>query len=338
MIDDAGKNKVRMLKVYEIMCRTDEKHPMNNTQICEELKRRFDIDADRKAVGRDLKCISAAGYEIMRCDNHNDGTYMVDQPYEDYELKILADAVCSARFLTEKDTEDLLNKIKNTATYEGEEIITNTAFFDKNLKSDDKQNKNKIDKLIRAIRAGKKINFKYYEIGGDMRRHYKRNGHVYNVSPYFLALFNNEYFLIANSQSTNKAIHFRIEMIDELAITDEPARKIKEIESFFDEEGQCIKPEEYLKNALDMWSGKQTRVTLECKYDVTKDIQNTFGKNVKPFDRSKATFKVRVPVIDNQGFYHWLAGKGTSVKIIAPEKVRTAYCGYLKEIADIYSK
>lgn len=336
MQNDAGKNKVRMLKVYEIMRKTDEKHPLNNTQICDELKKRYNIDSDRKAVSRDLRCLDLAGYTIVRCNNHNDGTYMIDQIYEDYELKILADAVCSARFLTEKDTEHLLKKIKNMATDEGESIIRDTAFYDKNLKSIDKQNKNKIDTLIRAIREKKIVKFKYIEIGEDVKPRYKRDGHEYNVSPYFLALYNNEYFLIANSKSNNNAIHFRIEMIDCLEMTDVSIRDIREIESFYDENGQRIKAEEYLKNALDMWSGRPKMVTLECKSEAVKDIYNTFGRDVALFAKKKGSFKVRVKVIDNQGFYHWLASKGTSIKISAPVKVKEAYCEYLQEIVSMY--
>lgn len=337
LAEEDGKTKVRLLRVFEIMRRTDEKHPLNATQICEKLEMEYGIKSERKAIGRDLKCINAAGYEIVKCANHNDGAYMVDQLYEDYELKILADAVGSAHFLTESDTVQLLAKIRNMATDEGKSVIEDTVFFDKHLKSDDKHNKIKIDALIRAIREKKKIKFKYFEIVENIRMIHRRHDHVYCVSPYFLALYDNEYYLICNSMSSNKALHFRIEMIDELEILDEPARPIKEIESFYDEDKRMrMTPAEYLRKAVDMWSGKTENVVLECVYDAYKDIRNTFGRDVRAYSFTKDTFRVKVPVIDNQGFYHWLAGKGTNIKIILPVKVKNAFQEYISKIAAMY--
>lgn len=339
MTEEDGKTKVRLLRVFEIMRRTDEKHPLNATQICDRLEAEYGIKSERKAIGRDLKCLNAAGYEIVKCTNHNEGAYMVDQLFEDYELKILADAVCCAHYLTESDTEHLLSKIKNMATDEGKNVIEDTVFFDKNLKSDDKHNKIKIDTLIRAIREKKKIKFKYFEIVENIRKIHRRQEHEYRVSPYFLALFNNEYYLICNSMSSNKALHFRIEMIDELEIIDEPIRPIKEIVSFYDEDKhQRMTSTEYLRKAVEMWSGKTEKVVLECKYDAYRDIQNTFGRDVRTYKYTKDTFQVKVPVIDNQGFYHWLAGKGKNIRIILPVKVKAAFQEYINDIVAMYQE
>lgn len=335
-MSEEGIMKVRLLRILEIMRKTDEKHPLNATQICEELKRRFNIVAERKAVGRDLKCLDAAGYTIVKCDNHNAGAYMIDQLFEDYELKIIADAICSAHFMTEQDTEQLLKKIKNMATDEGESIIEDTAFFDKLLKSEDKQNKNKIDTLIRAIREKKKIKFKYFEYGENAKKAHKRKGHEYHLSPYFLALHDNEYFLIANSASNDGASHFRLEMIDELEITEETARPIREIVDFYDENKNRLSVEEYLRKTLDMWSGKPENIVLECKYDAYNDIMNTFGRNVRAYSFKKDTCRVKIQAVNNPGFYHWLAGKGTDIKVVMPLSVKRGFCDYIREISDSY--
>ena len=334
---EEGKMKVRMLRVLEIMRKSDEKHPLNATQIAEELKQRFSIDAERKAIGRDLKCLDAAGYTIVKCVNHNDGAYMIDQLFEDYELKILADAVCSAHFLTENDTEHILRKIRNMATDEGESLIADTAFFDKLLKSEDKQNKNKIDILIRAIREKKKIKFKYFEIGENIKKKYKREGHEYNLSPYYLVLHDNEYFLIANSASNNGASHFRIEMIDELEMTDEEARPLREIEDFYNENKGRISVEEYMRKAVGMWSGKQRNIVLECKNDAYHDIINTFGREVRPYNCQKDTFRIKVQAVNNPGFYRWLASKGDRIKIILPVEVKEGFIAYIRAISDMYN-
>jgi|GEM_PF-6528801 len=47
--------------------------------------------AERKAISRDMQCLEDFGYDIVKCENHNDGWYMIGQAFEDYELKMLVD-------------------------------------------------------------------------------------------------------------------------------------------------------------------------------------------------------------------------------------------------------
>lgn len=112
------KNKLKIIYVLELMKRTDEFHPLNSTEIIAELDK-YGISAERKAIGRDILALRDAGYEIVQAENRNDGWYMINQDFEDYQLKMLADAVASAKFLTVKDTRALIKKIKNLATKEG---------------------------------------------------------------------------------------------------------------------------------------------------------------------------------------------------------------------------
>ena len=106
----AENNKLKLLYILDMMKKTDEFHPLNATQIKEKLKT-YMIDAERKSISRDIECLSDAGYSIIKCDNHNKGWYMTDQDFEDYELKILADAVAKAQFLTADDTRKLIKMI-----------------------------------------------------------------------------------------------------------------------------------------------------------------------------------------------------------------------------------
>jgi hypothetical protein len=79
--------------------KTDVEHPLNTTEIINKLKQ-CGAEAERKAVLRDLKALQAVGYEIIKCDNHNRGYYMETHLFEKHELKIIADLVADAMFLT----------------------------------------------------------------------------------------------------------------------------------------------------------------------------------------------------------------------------------------------
>ena len=327
----AEKNKLKLLYILDIMRKTDEFHPINSTQIAEKLSA-YGITAERKSIGRDLACLEDAGYSIIKCADHNKGWYMTDQAFEDYELKILCDAIGSATFLTERDTRELIKKVKDLATTEGEKLIAATGYLDAGIKTEDKSSKIKIDNITRAIKAGKQITFQYYEDTAGNKRRLRRDGHVYCVSPYYLVLFENQYFLICNSKSNDGLTHFRLEMITNLNITDLPSRDPRKLPTH----GDKFDLGGYLRGSVNMWAGERVRVKLRCDNYLRNDIRMRFGKQVMMIDDGADSFTVTVEVADNQGLYQWLAEQGTRVTVVSPDSVRQHYKSYLLDIMKLY--
>lgn len=209
----AEMSKLRVLRVLDIMKKSDEAHPLNSTQIVERLKE-YGIDGERKSIGRDIQCLEDAGFSIKKCENHNDGWYMTDQDFEDWELKMLADAVTSAKFLTMEDTRALLAHIKGLATQSGEALINATTVTDPEMKLQNPSFKQKFDTVITAIAQGKMISFRYVDLGPGNSRIPRKNGRIYEVSPYFLTLDREEYFVICSILPYNDATPFRLEMME----------------------------------------------------------------------------------------------------------------------------
>ncbi|MBQ3236694.1 MAG: WYL domain-containing protein, partial [Oscillospiraceae bacterium] len=87
-----GKTKEKLLYILERLKKTDEQHPVNTNDLIEYLGEKG-ISAERKSVARDIAALRDAGYSIILCDELKRGYYMTDQLFEDYELKIIADAV-----------------------------------------------------------------------------------------------------------------------------------------------------------------------------------------------------------------------------------------------------
>ena len=87
-----GRTKEKLLFILERLKKTDEQHPVNTNELIAYLGERG-ITAERKSVARDVAALRDAGYSIILCDEYKRGYYMTDQLFEDYELKIIADAV-----------------------------------------------------------------------------------------------------------------------------------------------------------------------------------------------------------------------------------------------------
>ncbi len=327
----AENNKLKLLYVLEIMKKTDQYHPLNATQIAEKLAG-YGISAERKSIGRDLACLDDAGYSIMKCADHNKGWYMTDQLFEDYELKILCDAVGAATFLTEKDSRELMKKVRSFATAEGEKLIAATTFQDMSLKTDDKQNKHKIDLLTQAIKTRKKVTFQYYEDTAGNRRRLRRGGHVYQVSPYYLVLQENQYFLICNSETNDGLTHFRLEMMTIPELTDLPIRGPETLPIH----GDRFDLGAYLRQSQNMWGGEKTAVKLRCDNYLRETMRKRFGKHVMMMDDGPEHFTVNVEVAVNTGLYQWLAEQGARLTVVSPPEVRQGYVAYLRDILKMY--
>ena len=110
-----GQNTVRTLRVLEIMKETDEEHPLTSSGILDKLENLYGITAERKAVGRDIEDLNYCGYSIVPHGDSKRGWYL-EHPFEDWELKILMDAVQSAKFLDRADTDRLSEKLRSLAS------------------------------------------------------------------------------------------------------------------------------------------------------------------------------------------------------------------------------
>ncbi len=336
----ADNNKLILLQILKIMKKTDEYHPLNTTQIQRRLKSEFGVDPlpDRKTITRDIECLEDADYSIMRHENHNKGYYMTDQPFEDYELKLLADMVNAAPFLTVIDSSGLVKKLLSLSTHEGESLIKATTLIDACKKSSDNANKYKLDAVTRAIKNKRKICFQYYEIGKDNTPVLKCDlttgePKYYSVSPYYLILNQNEYFLIANPDSHDHLTHFRLSMLANWHETKDPIRNPGEII----EHGETFDLAEYIRHSVNMWTGELVTVQLRCENKLRGEILTRFGKDVHFQADGETHFLIYVKVTNNEGFYHWLMGCGANVEVLEPADVRDRIKDYINCIMKIYN-
>lgn len=326
--------KKKLLLVLDWMKKTDEQHPLNATQILAKLEAEG-IKAERKSISRDITCLKEYGYDILPHSNHNLGWYMVGQEFEDHEIKMLVDAVAAAKFLTIEDSRALIKKIKNHATKEGERLIDATLIMDPEIKLDDNKFNIKFDKIMHAISNHKQLRFQYQEVTSGNKKVLKRNGHVYQVTPYFIVLSGEEYFLICNPCTHDHVTHFRIEMISCVEIYDEPARPMREIEELKDiGVGRTIA--DYLRESVNMWEGKTTSATLRAANNFRSDVMRKFGRNIMIRDAGDGEFVAHVNVADSEGFYYWLAAYGPYIIIEGPEDTRNGYVDFLKRSLERY--
>ena len=337
-------NKYRLLRVFEYMLQTDEEHPLNVTQIQNKLAEDGFCDKlpDRKSILRDLACINDCGYEIEVCENHNCGKYMngKQKVFEGYQLKMLADAVTSARFLSTDDAKKLIDSIMSLGTIADKELLKKAVIRDESLNVATKQAKYNFDRILEAIRERKQISFQYNDkhLAKPAQEDLRNDGMIYYVSPYYLVPAKNDYYVIACTGEYKNFSHYRVSRMINVKETELAAKDIKLNETYKKllADGKCIS--DYLREHINMWFGDTQRVILHCRQQTRLDVLGTFGNllNINDCEGDKEYFTTSVQVQAGGGFFNWVAGMGGNVIITGPEFVREAYKKYLESQLALY--
>ena len=327
-----GKTKEKLLYVLERLKKTDEQHPVNTNELIAYLAEKG-VTAERKSVARDIAALREAGYSIILCDELKRGYYMTDQLFEDYELKIIADAVSGAKFITYDDSVSIIDKLCEMASPTGEEIIKEHTFVDEKIKSKNKKVRFNIDRVITAIKTGKRITFQYFEFAPDGKMQLKRDGHTYEISPYYLCWDDDSYFLIGNSKSHDHLIHFHVEMMTNVEITRTPIRPRNEIEEL----RGSFSIGEYVRRSVNMYGGESVRLVLECSEKIAKDVRTEFGEEIRTFPIGENRFRTDVYAAEGEGLIRWLMQfSAEDLKVLAPENIKEEIKERSKKLFKLY--
>lgn len=110
-------SKIRFLKIIDILKETDEYNPVTAADIIKKLECE-NIKIERKAVYSVINSLIEYGYDIEKCYDNQSGYYLNSRDFEEWELKVLIDAVVKMKFLNEQDIKNLIRKIKKLTLHQ----------------------------------------------------------------------------------------------------------------------------------------------------------------------------------------------------------------------------
>lgn len=345
---EAGK--VRLLMILDLLMETDENHPLRQNEICQKLQIK-EIEADRKTVSRDILALKNyyedycdTGYNIvLSSENGNRGYYMSGRRFEDWEIKVLIDAVWQAGFLTEERSKKLSENLMTLTGEKSKEIlmklIPQTVVPEKYfIKTKNEEVEKNIEMLMLAISKGQKVKFQYVHTDINLKRHIHDDGKEYLINPYSLKWRDNRYYLICNYDKYDGPAFYRLDRIINLRITDEP---VKPAEAVFGE-NPTWQIEKFVEKSLHNFVAERknsTAVTLSVKPDMVDDLVDYFGEDI--LFRGKGAgdeYEYRVKVNEGDGLYFWLLQYGENVTVVSPLRIRDELLKRIDQIRSKYSK
>lgn len=323
--------KLRLLRVLSILRETDETHPCTANQIVAKLAL-YGIAVERKAVLRDIAALQEFGYDILPHTDNKLGYYLASREFEDWELKVMMDAVAGAGFLTAENCRTLCEKISALSSVEGQRMLRAASPISSRTKNGDPTTKNAIDLLLLAIRRKKKVGFQYTYTGNDGKKQLRFDGAEYLLSPYALFCRQDRYYLIGSMDESRKLLYFRMDRIRKLRLLEEPMIPADQLLG----PNADLKLRDFVNQNLNNYSGKRTRIRLCVDADMTDLLLDTFGTDFRIEKNDGDKLIVSAYAGEGWGLNAWLLQHGDCVQIMEPESIREEVIALLETIREKY--
>ena len=333
-MNGSKSRKIKLLKIWEILSQnTDEKNPMPTPVLIERLAE-YGVEVDRKILYSDIKLLNDFGYEVMCRRSSSNEYYVEDRKFNVPEMHILMDAIRAAGFITEKKTDELVNKIAQLAGSQRAEVLTRNIVEFNTMKSINENIYYSVYEIASAIEEKKKISFSYFDYDTKHRKVYTKKksdptqNRKYKVNPLATVFSDDNYYLICYDDWFGNLAHYRIDRMDEVTMLDVP----------ISEEAQSNKAEivKHKQQLFGMFGGDKQKVSFEADKSLIDVVFDFFGADLYISETSgdKIIFTAEVQV--SKPFIAWCCSFGTGVKVTAPQTVVETVKNYLADTLGQY--
>ena len=122
--------KLRTLYLMEILLeRTDDEHMLNASELCTILNQEYGISTDRRTIYTEKEVLDKFGLDIQQKKGKCPGYYIGARDFELPELKLLVDAVQSSKFITEKKSKELIQKLEKLCCKSDADMLSKYVFI-----------------------------------------------------------------------------------------------------------------------------------------------------------------------------------------------------------------
>ena len=306
-------HKMRPLLVLEYLKKNSHRDkPVRAPEILAHLEHSTGITCDRKTLYSDIKALMECDYDICMSPGRYGGYYIEStSEFEPSELKLLIDAVCSSRYLTEEKAHNLVEKLCTLCNEQDAQLLKRSILVSGRVKSMNKSIYYNVDAIQEAIAQNRQIAFRYFDwdVGGKRRYREKE----YLASPYGLCQDNDNCYLLAFS-SRHGITSYRVDRMSDIQTTDAPRTPCPELT------GKALYA--HANRLFQMYSGEEKAVKLRFHRDLLSAVIDRFGHNAMCIPDGDSHFTLSVEVAVSPMFLSWVIGFGSKATILYPESVR----------------
>ena len=324
------KSDNQKLKIFYILdyleAHSNEKNPVRASDLISMLDRQWGIRCDRKTVYSDIAALQDYGVDIVSIPGKNGGYYIASRNFELPELKLLIDAVQSSRYLTEKKSRELIEKLCSQCNEQDAKLMRRTVLVSGRVKSMNETIYYNVDAIQEAIAQNKQISFRYFDWDFGGKRKYRDK--EYLASPYGLCQDHENCYLLAFS-SRYGITSYRVDRMTDIQLTEESRIPCPELT------GKAL--HDHANRLFQMYSGDALDVKMRFHKSLLNVVIDRFGKDTMLIPDGEEYFNFTVKVAISPMFLSWIIGFGAKSKILYPQSVVDACKALCQEAMSQYT-
>ena len=307
----SDNQKLKIFYILDYLQRNShEDHPVRAAELIDMLDKQHNILCERRTIYSDIAALQEYGVDIVSIPGKSGGYYIASRNFELVELKLLIDAVQSSRFLTEKKSRELIEKLCNQCSVHDAKLMRRDVLVSGRVKSMNESIYYNVDRIQEAIGENRQITFRYFDWGLDGKRHYRDK--YYQASPYGLCQDNENCYLLALSER-HGITSYRVDRMADISLLNVSRLPCPELAG--------KKLTEHANRLFQMYSGDATDVKLRFHRSLVNVVIDRFGKDTMLIPDGEEHFVFTVKVAVSPMFLSWVIGFGTKAKILYPQSV-----------------
>ncbi len=324
--------KMKLLYVKDFFeSESDAEHGVTVSDIIEYLDS-VGIEAERKSLYDDIQLLcDVYKMNIEKVKVPRSMEYrLVERDFELYELKLLCDAVEASRFITEKKSAELIEKLKAHCSRHQADMLSRQVLVSGKIKNMNESIYYNVDAIFDAISRGRALTFRYFNrtLKSKTERVYRRAGALYEVSPYALTYSEEKYYLIAYDFASEGLRHFRVDRMEGI----EQSERLRDAKRYFGD----MELGSYTNMHFGMFGGEEKKVGIEFEDHLANAVYDRFGSDITAISTPDGRYRVYVSVVVSEQFFGWMSGVGKGAVIVSPPEVKEAYTEHLRALLSMY--
>ena len=308
------KSDNQKLKIFYILDylqkNSHEDHPVRASELISMLEHQHNILCERKTIYSDIAALQDYGVDIVSVPGKNGGYFIASRNFERYELKLLIDAVQSSKYLTEKKSHELIEKLCNQCNEYDAKLMRRNVMVSGRVKSMNETIYYSVDTIQEAIAENKQISFRYFDWGMDGKRVYRSRD--YEASPYGLCQDNENCYLLALSPR-HGITSYRVDRMTDIRMLGESRTPCPELT------GKALLA--HANQLFQMFAGDAVPVKMRFHKELTNVVIDRFGRDTMLIPDGEDHFNFTVKVAVSPMFLSWVIGFGSKAQILYPQSV-----------------
>lgn len=326
-----ASNAMRLIKIKEILFSlTDEDHSLTLSEINQQLLQQFgdEYTAQKNTIKSTIEHLKYSGFHIEETIGKRNTTnyYHMYRKFNVYELRMLIDAISSAKFITSAETKQLIEKIKTLTSNHLAKKLQHQISVSPEIKAQNQEVRYHIDKIHTSINERTKLTFQYGNYNVKKEFVLRHLGKIYSVIPLDLVWNNDYYYLVAKDDGSADIKHYRVDRMKQVNVSEElfttPDFNITE----------------HMKQTFNMYPGDTQYVEIQFDNHLVNVVIDRFGKEIHICKVDDRTFSIKFNAAVSEGLVRWLLTWGSDAKVIAPQSLVDRMKEEAKKMFELYSE